>query len=384
MALAVAGVLAPAAAMAQSSVEIYGRANLAFDQWKATGSATGADFESRLRVVDGSSRVGFRINESLGGGLRAFAVIETGVNIDNGGTTGQGGQANGSSAVWASRDSYLGLGGGWGDIRLGRQSIWWSNGVIAQTGANYLYTAADSVITGHMLAAPVTRQPNVISYNSPTFGGFNFSASFSPDDQERGTLTGAAEKGHIFGLTGRYTSGAIRAQVDWATRSNASQVDARDIDGLKVGVGWAYAPGSQISGIWGNIDHSNFGTQNAGEAAIVTAFGGAGAVDAEVTFWLLNWEHMIGQWQLLAQFYKAGDVETSFGDINDSDVTAITLGAKYFLSKRTGVYVNLHSIRNGDFAWADHTGGAVTSGPLTVANRGADPRIIGVGVMHNF
>ena len=39
---------------------------------------------------------------------------------------------------------------------------------------------------------------------------------------------------------------------------------------------------------------------------------------------------------------------------------------------------------DGDFAWADHTGGGVTSGPLTVANRGADPRIIGVGVMHNF
>lgn len=369
--LAVAAALVPAAAMAQSSVEIYGRANLAFDNWKATGSpVAGGDFKSRMRVVDGSSRVGFRINESLGGGLRAFGVIETGVNIDEGSTAGQGGQANTSSGIWASRDSYFGLGGGWGDVRLGRQSIWWSNGIIAQTGANYLYTAADSVITGHMVAAPVTRQSNVISYNSPTMGGFNMSLSYSPDDQEAGTLAAPAKKGQIYGVTARYSSGALRGQIDWAARKNVSNVDGVDRDGLKIGLGWAYAPGSQLSGIWGTLNNDT-----------TSAFG---AGDAEVMFWLLNWEHMVGQWQLLAQFYKAGEVEFAGTDVNDSDVTAFTLGAKYFLSKRTGVYAAFHSIRNGDFAWADHTGGGVTSGPLTVANRGADPRIIGVGIMHNF
>jgi predicted porin len=371
--LAVAAALVPAAAMAQSSVEIYGRANLAFDNWKATGSpVAGGDFKSRMRVVDGSSRVGFRINESLGGGLRAFGVIETGVNIDEGGTAGQGGQANTSSGIWASRDSYFGLGGGWGDVRLGRQSIWWSNGIIAQTGANYLYTAADSVITGHMVAAPVTRQSNVISYNSPTMGGFNFSLSYSPDDQEAGTLAAPAKKGNIMGATARYSSGALRGQLDWATRKNVGNVDGVDRDGVKLGVGWAYAPGSQISGIIGNLKNQN------------ASIAGLGAGDAKVTFWLLNWEHMVGQWQLLAQWYRAGEVKVDAGDVNDSDVTAYTLGAKYFLSKRTGVYANLHAIRNGDFAWADHTGGGVTSGPLSVASRGADPRILGVGIMHNF
>ncbi|MGH8740188.1 MAG: porin, partial [Burkholderiales bacterium] len=123
LALAVAGALVPAAAMAQSSVEIYGRANLSFGNWKATGSSTGADFDGRMRVVDSGSRLGFRINESLGGGMRAFAVMETGVNIDSGSQAGQSGGPNGSTGFWASRDSYLGLGGGWGDIRLGRQSI---------------------------------------------------------------------------------------------------------------------------------------------------------------------------------------------------------------------------------------------------------------------
>jgi predicted porin len=371
LALAVAGALAPAAAMAQSSVEIYGRFNLAVDVWKATGSAGGAatDFESRTRVVDGSSRLGFRINESLGGGLRAFGVMETGVNVDSGSQSGQGGQTNGSSGFWASRDSYLGLGGGWGDVRLGRQSIWWSNGVIAQVGANYHYTAADSLITGHMIAAPVTRQSSVVSYNSPTVGGFNASLSFSPHAQE-GADAGADADGSILGLTLRYTSGALRGQFDWAQSEGNTTAGAQPKNtGLKVGLGWAYAPGSQISGIFGTLEnetHADFGA------------------DAEVQFWLVNWEHMVGQWQFVAQLYKAGDVETAAGDVDDSDVTGITLGAKYFLSKRTGVYVAFNTARNGDFAWADHTGGGVTSGPLTSANRGADPRILGIGVMHNF
>jgi predicted porin len=375
LALAVAGALVPAAAMAQSSVEIYGRANLAFDNWRATGSALGAaaDYKARTRVVDGSSRVGFRINESLGGGMRAFAVIETGVNIDSGGNQGQGTQTNGSSGFWASRDSYLGLGGGWGDVRLGRQSIWWSNGVIAQVGANYFYTAADSLITGHMVAAPVTRQSSVISYNSPTMGGFNATVSFSPHAQESAPA-GADADGSIFGITGRYTSGALRAQLDWAkSEGNSAPITGVQAEnkGIKFGLGWAYAPGAQISGIVGQLENS-----------AVTGLG----TDAEVTFWLLNWEQMFGQFQLVAQLYKAGDVEVSTGDVDGSDVTGITVGGKYFLSKRTGVYVAFHQARNGDFAWADHTGGGITSANprLTSANRGADPKMIGVGVMHNF
>src|SRR3990172_3627598 len=43
LAVAVAGALAaPVAAFAQSSVTIYGRANLGLDSWKATGSTPGA------------------------------------------------------------------------------------------------------------------------------------------------------------------------------------------------------------------------------------------------------------------------------------------------------------------------------------------------------
>jgi len=378
LALAVAGALAPAAAMAQSSVEIYGRANLGIQSWEAKGATAGeaADFDRRLRVYDGSSRVGFRVNESLGGGLRAFVVIETGVNIDSGTNQGQSNTAaNTSSGFWASRDSYVGIGGGWGDIRFGRQSIFWSNGVIAQTGANYLDTAVDGLINNpSIVAIPVTRQSSVVSYNSPTVGGFNASISFSPHTQE-GAAAGADADGQVLGLTGRYTSGALRAQFDWASaegNSSATGVQTENT-GWKVGLGWAYAPGSQISGIFGNYENESVG--------------GVTGDDRERQFWLVNWEHMIGQWQILVQYYNADEAEVAGGDLPDSDVTGLTLGAKYFLSKRTGVYVAYHNVDNGDAAFADLNGGGMSSAPggtLSAASAGADVKIFAVGVMHNF
>ena len=385
LALAVAGALAPAAAIAQSSVEIYGRANLGIQSWEASGATLGeaANLDRRLRVYDGSSRVGFRVNESLGGGLRAFVVIETGVNIDTGSQQAQGAGTNASTGFWASRDSYVGIGGGWGDIRFGRQSIFWSNGVIAQTGANYLDTAVDGLINNPSLTAiPVTRQSSVVSYNSPTVGGFNASISYSPHAQE-GAAAGADADGDVFGVTGRYTSGALRAQVDYAVAQGNSVAGVQtENTGWKVGLGWAYAPGSQISGIFGNYENENL------SVAIPAALGGGTITgDAERTFWLLNWEHMIGQWQLLAQYYSAEEAETSLGDLDDSDVRGITLGAKYFLSKRTGVYVAYHNVRNGEAAWADLNGGGMSSHPsgaLTISNAGADVKILAVGVMHNF
>jgi predicted porin len=387
LALAVAGALAPAAAMAQSTVEIYGRANLGIDNWRANGAAVDTgNFKSRNRIFDSGSRLGFRVNESLGGGLRAFVVMETGVNIDSGSQSGQSGATNASTGTWASRDSYVGLGGGWGDVRFGRQSIWWSNGVIAQTGANYINSAADGLTTGGFgsVAGPVARQSNVMSYNTPTMGGFNASLSYAPSDQEGAAFTGTGqERGAIWGVTGRYTSGALRAQVDWAKRANVSNVNDADNTGFKVGVGWAYAPGSQISFIHERLENR----VTAGNGLITAGLATAGD-EAKVKINLVNWEHMLGQWQLMAQYAWSGKVTGLSVGNNDTRAKAWTLAAKYFLSKRTGVYASLNQTRNEDNAWADANsgGGYSTAGGtgLGVANRGADIRIIAVGIHHNF
>jgi predicted porin len=385
LALAVAGALVPAAAMAQSTVEIYGRANLSLDNWKATGSTAGAaqDFKSRNRIVDSGSRLGFRVNEGLGGGMRAFVVMETGVNIDTGNANGQSGTANASTGTWASRDSYVGIGGGWGDVRLGRQSVWWANGVISQTGANYINTAADGVINDPgLLAIPSARQSNVISYNTPTFSGFNASLSYSPNNQEAVGANANAD-GNLWGLTGRYTSGPIRAQFDWARNKANSPAtgDRASITGIKAGLGWAYAPGSQVSGIIGRLTNDNIAVVTIGGVVAVPA-----GADLKQNFWLLNWEHLIGPWQLLAQYYQNGKVK-GVDDNSDTQAKAYTLAVKYYLSKRTGVYASYTAVVNEQDSFADASGGGFSSagaGGIPITSIGADIKVFGVGVMHNF
>jgi predicted porin len=212
--------------------------------------------------------------------------------------------------------------------------------------------------------------------------------------------------GKIYGITGRYTSGPIRAQFDWAVNKVASTEPARTagdpkITGMKAGLGWAYAPGSQVSGIIGRLTNDNIlATSDLGAAGV------AAGTDVKQNFWLLNWEHMIGPWQLLAQYYQNGKIK-GLDNNQDTSSKAYTLAAKYYLSKRTGVYASYTTVRNDQDAWADASGGGFSSacgtaggtcnaggspgapataglGSLGVGSAGADIKVWGIGVMHNF
>jgi predicted porin len=341
-------------------------------------------------VYDVGSRLGFRVNESLGGGMRAFVVIESGVNIDSGSNSGQNNStANASTGFWASRDSYAGIGGNWGDVRFGRQSPFYGNGIIMQAGSNYINNAMDSAFSfGGPVGSPSGRESNIVSYNSPTFGGFNASLSWGPGGSATGSegsaFTGSNQKKEqVYALTGRYTGGALRAQFDLAERSNTGNIEGRDRNGWKVGAGFAYAPGSQISAIYGEIQFKNVAATQIGGV-------GQGALSGDspkVPIWILNWEHMFGQWQVIAQYAMFDKIKGLGADPGDTDSQGYTLAAKYFLSKRTGIYVSYSKLDNKDNAFWDMSNAgfsSATGGVLSNGNRGADPQVFALGLMHNF
>ena len=387
LAIALAGALAPAAAMAQSTVELYGRANMGIDQYEAKGATdpTG-NLKGRLRVFDFGSRLGFRVNESLGGGMRAFVVMESGVNIDSGSGNGQSGSANASTGFWASRDSYAGIGGDWGDVRFGRQSPFYGNGIIMQAGSNYINQGMDSAFSfSGPLASPSGRESNVASYNSPTFGGFNASLSWGPGASEGSAYTGTGQgKEQVYVATGRYSGGPFRAQADFGQRKDFGNVSGQDRVAWKVGAGFSYAPGSQVSAIVGNIKNKNIQTAISVPGAALNPIAAVGS-SPNVDIWILNWEHMLGQWQFLVQYAKFGKIKDLTNDPGATDAQGATVAAKYFLSKRTGVYLSFNQIKNKENSFYDiSNGGSSSNATTTVANRGYDPRIIALGVMHNF
>jgi predicted porin len=397
MALAVASVLAAPAAYAQSSnVQLYGRAVLGLDYYSADGAANGAnDRDGRIRVFDNSSRVGLRGTEDLGNGLKAIFQIETGVNIDNGSSTGQGGQTNASSGFWASRDSFVGIDSNFGRLTFGRQSIYWANGVNAQFAANYINTeipwtngtAMGRIHSGVLGSATPARVSNVVQYTTPTFAGINGTLSYSPQAEAvQNTGANVDTDGRIWGATVRGTWGPFYAQVDYAdVAGNSSLVGAPRLDGSawKVGGSWGYMPGARVGLIWVRSEANN---------AVGLTTGDKVNQDG----WTLNWEHTFGNFQVMAQYgftndMKSCDSDSAVGNVScgSSGSSGYMLGGRYFLSKRTWLFASWNKVSNDSNQFADYQGGAITStvnpaGGGTIYPYGANPEIWAIGMFHQF
>ena len=112
-------------ACAQSSVQLFGVVDLSLVHSKGSVS-------SKTQLANngiGANQIGFRGVEDLGGGMYAGFWLEAWVNPDNGTglATNTSNQASGTSAATAgtqgitfNRRSTVSVGGGWGELRLGR------------------------------------------------------------------------------------------------------------------------------------------------------------------------------------------------------------------------------------------------------------------------
>lgn len=150
--------LAATSAFAQSSVTLYGVADVALT--KVTGSSAALGASTGLN--NGTSRLGFKGTEDLGGGLKAGFTFEQAVNLATGAT----------NANTFDRAAWLNLAGGFGDLRLGRSLTPNFYGVAAWelTGtANY------SVVANQFGFAGSSRNDAMMMYTSPNFGGFSVS-----------------------------------------------------------------------------------------------------------------------------------------------------------------------------------------------------------------
>lgn len=118
--IALAVLAASGAAMAQSSVTLYGKADVAIASVSqsdaaagrlGTGYLKGTQASANNNLNYGNSRLGVKGTEDLGGGLKAYFNFEQAINIATGGT-----QAN----TWA-RAAFVALQGGFGEIYAGRR-----------------------------------------------------------------------------------------------------------------------------------------------------------------------------------------------------------------------------------------------------------------------
>jgi general bacterial porin, GBP family len=272
--LAAAALLALGTAQAQSSVTLYGLVDLGIDHYKAgANSGAGNVWKMNDGVVNGlnGSRWGVRVAEDLGGGLKANAVLESGLSADTG-AAGQGGLAFG-------RQVYVGLSSAAaGEVRLGRQYVL-SDSVMGLTNpfgnaaVNNQGTASTNVGRNLPFWLNAPRANNVIQYATPNMGGFVATAQLAPGE-------GTADRFH--GVKFGFGRGPLNVAVSYEwNRSRAT--DENTNKSLTVGANYNFGPVKVVGGIQRNQDLVTGAGNGAFIGANLLVTDGAGSFTASET-----------------------------------------------------------------------------------------------------
>ena len=206
--IALAVMAAAGAASAQSSVQLYGIADVYLGSVKVqTADQTGKLVGERNSVVNSggvdTSRWGLKGSEDLGGGLKANFQLEQAFDVD----TGKAGLASDGKTAAFSRIATVGLSGNFGAVTLGKQ----------YTAFDYMKENTFSSFKSQALAAPryvfgtnayQANPANTIKYQSNSYSGFNGALSYSLGEN-KDTVIGGNSASNVVALNGQYANGPI-------------------------------------------------------------------------------------------------------------------------------------------------------------------------------
>ncbi|MGE8396769.1 MAG: porin [Comamonas sp.] len=329
--LAVLAVCGTSAAMAQSSVNLYGRVNTTIENVKF-----GSDKVTEMN--SNSSYIGFRGVEDLGGGLKAGFQLEAQFNSDDGsGAAGTG--------LNFSRHSEVNLSGNFGTVRMGTFNA-----------ASYLATADyismhnhDTGLSADMLYAYTMRETNKLAYVTPDFGGFSAEIQHSFHEQTTGGR-------NAWDLAVNYANGPLGVGLGYSNSPT-------ELNGLASDKGQQFAARVSYA-----INALTLGAyyQYAKLQDVV------GSADAKRNAYRLSAMYTVGASEFHANVGRADKMKVGGSSVAGSAASQWTLGYNYNLSKRTKVYGYYTKVSNG-----------ANSSYLTGEN-GADARSVAIGVRHLF
>lgn len=279
------------AASAQSSVTLSGGVDVGVARVKG---------DTKLQTAGSSrSKIALSGTEDLGGGMKAFFLLEHRFK-PNDGTINSGGNSGPAGTTQFFRHAYVGLGGAFGDVRLGRLRM-----PLRDLGVGYSVFGDDTVATTNagvsvgssVFQIPTDRANNAISYRSPSLGGLQVHAAIAAAEGQ--TPAASLERPIGFGVS--FGSGPISAAVAY---------DRNDQDLDTVGVYASYDLGmAKLMGQFEKSDTSATATEKRASLGAAVPLG-------------------------------AATLKASFGK-QSGDKKMIGLGLDYGLSKRTLVYADV-------------------------------------------
>jgi len=364
LAAAVASACAlPAAALAQvpSWIQIYGRANVSYERITTENSSNtaalpaGQPNQSNWDLVDNSSRIGIRGNKDLGGGLTGLFQVESRVRLDSGGD------------LLSTRDSYAGLAGGFGTVRLGR-----TIGPVYY--ATYDYISMHNHDTGtssDALLAPTVFgnqgfMNNTVWYTSPKIGrAFTVDVAYSLLGVQRVV---SDSQPHYLGVVGSYDQGPLHAAASYANTQKTVALGTGANDDKAYTIGGLYDFKTFVVGAL--IESAKTKVLTGGDASRnyirVSGMMPVGKHEFHVNFGTVN--HGVGS-------------SASSSTSNDG-AKQWTLGYNYNITKETkiyGFYTKVDNDSNGTYG-----AGNFSTVNQVVPIPGLDISSIAIGVRHNF
>ena len=338
--IALAALSFAAAASAQSSsVTLFG----VVDASVAHISSSGNSVTGMANGGNSSSRLGFRGEEDLGGGLKAGFWLEGSVGVDDGTASG----------FKFDRRSTVSLLGNFGEVRLGRDKTpayqnletfhaFGDTGMGAINGHNLISSSA----TGTSEGSNPKRNSNMVSYLLPKMGGVYGQISHSFGEQ-----SGDSSLQSSTGLRLGYANGPLNVAGAYGVARGGTA--AAGVDYKTMNLGASYNFGVVTPMVLLASDRGN---------------------NKRVDLYSVGVKVPLGAGELRAAYSWYKDKKS-----NNADSQRLALGYGYKLSKRTELYAAVARMSNDDNA-KRKLGSSLAPTP----NAGKSMTGYEIGMRHNF
>jgi len=323
IALAAVALVASSAALAE--VTVSGRIDAGVQ------SGNSASFSQRLGSgMLAPNFLNFSGSEDLGSGMKAIWMGRTAFSA-----AGFNSSTTGNSVTFL--ESYVGLSGDFGTLKLGQQFDAFGLGVLGfdVSGGSNMGSAVTPLFA-HKNSAIFT--DNAIGYAAPAIGPINASATYIVNDSA-GTATGMTPKKGDYSLFGTADLGMVKLGAGYAVLNTNKSVAVTA--GSDLGFG-------QLNLIY--MDSNNVAGSNSGDKASTTGINGKAP--------------LVGGLALAAGYYS-----TNGSVINGTNTIATLL---YSLSKQTTVFGNYEKATGAVILNAGGAAGGTTG------------EVVSLGVAHSF
>ncbi|QOG50945.1 porin [Neisseria gonorrhoeae] len=316
----------PVAAMAD--VTLYGAIKAGVQTYRSVEHPEGkvVGVETGSEISDFGSKIGFKGQEDLGNGMKAIWQLEQKASV------------SGTNSGWGNKQSFVGLKGGFGTIRVGSL-----NSPLKNTGSK-VNAWESGKFTGNVLeiSGIAQREHRYLSarYDSPEFAGFSGSVQYAPKDN-----SGSNGESYHVGLN--YQNNGFFAQYAGLFQRYGEGTKKMEYDGHTYNIPSLFVEKLQVHRLVGGYDNNALYASVAAQQQDAKLYGARSdnshnsqtEVAATVAYRFGNVTPRVSY----AHGFK-GSVDSA-----DYDHTydQVVVGAEYDFSKRTSALVSAGWLQEG-------------------------------------